>query len=115
MFINNKLDKIISPQSIIDSSDEYVVKTLKEIIGTKEKYRADIASTISTRLVNYLDKFAKENKVEKSIIERIKLVVKSDIFTTDICFNMVKGIYNADQKKYQMMLLDKDLATYVLK
>jgi hypothetical protein len=115
MFINNKLDKIISPQSIIESSDEYVVKTLKEIIGNKEKYRADIASTISTRLVNYLDKFAKDNKVEKSIIERIKLIVKSDIFTTDICFNMVKGIYNADQKKYQMMLLDKDLATFVLK
>jgi len=115
MFINNKLDKIISPQSIIESNEEYVLKTLKEIIGTKEKYRADIASTISTRFVNYLDKYSKENKVEKSIIERIKAVVKSDIFTTDICFNMVKGIYNADQKKYQMMLLDKDLATFILK
>ena len=33
MFINNKLDKIITPQSIIESSEEYVLKTLKDIIG----------------------------------------------------------------------------------
>jgi hypothetical protein len=115
MFINNKLDKIISPKSIIDNDEKYVIQTLRSIIGNEDKYRADIASTISTRLVNYLDRYAIENKVEKQVIDRIKTVVKSDIFTTDICFNMVKGIYNANQKKYQLMLMDKDLASYVLK
>ena len=115
MFINNKLDKIISPKSIIDNDEKYVIQTLRSIVGNEDKYRADIASTISIRLVNYLDRFANENKVEKQVIDRIKTVVKSDIFTTDICFNMVKGIYNANQKKYQLMLMDKDLASYVLK
>jgi hypothetical protein len=115
MFINNKLDKIISPKSIIDNDEKYVIQTLRSIIGNEDKYRADIASTISIRLVNYLDRYAIENKVEKQVIDRIKTVVKSDIFTTDICFNMVKGIYNANQKKYQLMLMDKDLASYVLK
>ena len=115
MFINNKLDKIISPKSIIDNDEKYVIQTLRSIVGNEDKYRADIASTISTRLVNYLDRYASENKVEKQVIDRIKTVVKSDIFTTDICFNMVKGIYNANQKKYQLMLMDKDLASYVLK
>jgi hypothetical protein len=115
MFINNKLDKIITPQSVIESSEEYVLKTLKDIIGVDGQYRADIATTISTRLVNYLGKYAAENKVEKDLIGRIKSLVKSEIFTTDICFNLVKGIYNADQKKFQLMLLDKDLAKMVLK
>ena len=115
MFINNKLDKIITPDQIINNSEEHVLKTLKELIGDDDKYRADIATTISTRFVNYLGKYASENKVEKDLIGRIKALVKSDIFTTDICFNMVKGIYNADQKKFQMMLLDKELATMVLK
>jgi hypothetical protein len=91
------------------------LKTLKELIGDSDKYRADIATTISTRFVNYLGKYAAENKVEKDLIGRIKALVKSDIFTTDICFNMVKGIFNADQKKFQMMLMDKELSKMVLK
>jgi hypothetical protein len=115
MFINNKLDKIITPDQIVNNSEEYVLKTLKELIGDSDKYRADIATTISTRFVNYLSKYASENKVEKDLIERIKAIVKSEIFTTDITFNMVKGIFNADQKKFQMLLLDKDLAKMVLK
>jgi nucleoside-triphosphatase THEP1 len=115
MFINNKLDKIITPQSIVESSEEYVLKTLKELIGNEDKYRADIATTISTRFVNYLSKYATENKVEKGLIDRIKAIVKSEIFTTDITFNMVKGIFNADQKKFQMLLLDKELSRMVLK
>jgi hypothetical protein len=115
MFINNKLDKIITPQSIVESSEEYVLKTLKELIGNEDKYRADIATTISTRFVNYLSKYATENKVEKGLIDRIKAIVKSEVFTTDITFNMVKGIFNADQKKFQMLLLDKELSRMVLK
>jgi hypothetical protein len=115
MFINNKLDKIITPQSIVESSEEYVLKTLKELIGDSDKYRADIATTISTRFVNYLSKYATENKVEKGLIDRIKAIVKSEVFTTDITFNMVKGIFNADQKKFQMLLLDKELSRMVLK
>jgi hypothetical protein len=115
MFINNKLDKIITPKDIIGMSEDHVVKTLKELIGSDNKYRADIATTISTRLVNYLSKYTSENKVEKALIDRIKAVVKAEIFTTDITFNMVKGIFNADQKKFQSMLLDKDLSRMVLK
>ena len=115
MFINNKLDKIISPQNIMDQDEKYVLGTLKSIIGDDDKYRADIAATISTRLVNYLERYATDNKVEKVTIERIKALVKSDIFTKDIMFNMVKGIYNANTKKYQMMLMDKELSQLILK
>lgn len=115
MFINNKLDKMITPKSMVESTEEHVLKTLKELIGEENEYRADIASTLSTRFTNYLGKYAEDNKVEKDIIERIKTIVKSEIFTTDIAFNMVKSIYNSNQKKYQMMLLDKELSKMVLK
>jgi hypothetical protein len=115
MFINNKLDKMITPQAIMDQDEKYVLGTLKSLIDGDNGYRADIAATLSTRMVNYLDKFANENKVEKPVIERIKALVKSDIFTKDIVFNMVKGIYNSNPKKYQLMLLDKEMSTMVLK
>ena len=99
----------------MDQDEKYVLSTLKSIIGDDDKYRADIAATISTRLVNYLERFATDSKVEKTTIERIKALVKSDIFTKDIMFNMVKGIYNANTKKYQMMLMDKELSQLILK
>lgn len=115
MFINNKLDKIISPQNIMDQDEKYVLSTLKSIIGESDKYRADIAATVSTRLVNYLDKYANENKVEKPTIERIKAIVKAEVFTKDIVFNFVKGVYNSNTKKYQMMLMDKEMSVMILK
>jgi len=115
MFINNKLDKMITPKAIMDQDEKYVLGTLKSLIDGDKGYRADIAATLSTRMVNYLDRFATENKVEKPAIERIKALVKSDIFTKDIIFNMVKGIYNSNPKKYQLMLLDKEMSTMILK
>jgi hypothetical protein len=99
----------------MEQDEKYVLSTLKSIIGEEDNYRADIAATVSTRLVNHLDRYANENKVEKTTIDRIKALVKSEIFTKDIAFNMVKGIYNANTKKYQMMLLDKEMSTMILK
>lgn len=114
-FINNKLDRMITPHAIMENEEKYVISTLKGLIDSESGYRADIASTLSTRLVNYLDRYAESNKVEKNTIERIKALVKSEIFTKDIIFNMVKGIYNSNPKKYQLMLLDKEMSIMILK
>jgi hypothetical protein len=54
MFINNKLDKMISPEDMLThKSEEYVLNSLKGIIGKDKNYRADLASILSTRLINY--------------------------------------------------------------
>ena len=115
MFIHNKLDKMISPQHIIEQDEKYVLSTLKSIINKDDNYRADIASTLATRLVNYLDLYAKSNPVEKTIIDRISRIVKEKIFTNDICFNMVKNIYNNNPNKFKIMMVDKELITYLVK
>jgi hypothetical protein len=115
MFINNKLDKMISPQNIIEQDEKYVLNTLKSIVGMEEDYRADLASTLSTRIVNYLDIFSKNNQVEKSIINRISSLVNEKIFTNDICYNMIKSIYNNNPSKFKTMMMDKNLVGYILK
>ena len=115
MFINNKLDKMISPENIFNQDEKYVTNTLKSVVGKDDKYRADIASTLSTRIVNYLDVYAKNNKVEKSIIDRISKLVKEEIFTTDICYNMVKSIYNNNITKFKTMIMDKELVKFIMK
>jgi len=115
MFINNKLDKMITPENIMKQDEKYVTNTLKSLVGKDSKYRADIASTLSTRIVNYLDIFAKNNHVEKDIIDRISILVTEEIFTTDICYNMVKSIYNNNMNKFKPMIMNKDLVKYIMK
>lgn len=115
MFINNKLDKMISPQNIMEQDEKYVLNTLKAIIGKDKEYRADLASTLSTRIVNYLDLFAKNNPIEKPIITRISALVNEKIFTNDICYNMVRSIYNNNPNKFKTMMMDKNLVEYILK
>jgi hypothetical protein len=115
MFINNKLDRMITPENILNQDEKYVLNTLKSLVGKDSKYRADIASTLSTRLANYLDVKAKTEKISSEIVNRISALVKSEVFTTDICYNMVKNIYNSNPAQFKMMMVDKELVKYVLK
>ena len=115
MFINNKLDKMISPQHVIEQDEKYVLNTLKSIVGKDDNYRADLASTLSTRIVNYLDLFAKENPIEKTVVDRISKIVNEKIFANDICYNMVRSIYNNNPSKFKTMMMNKDLVQYIMK
>ena len=115
MFINNKLDKMISPENIMTQDEQYVMNTLKGLVGKDKAYRADIASTLGTRVANYLEFYAKENAVEKPLIERISKIVTEKIFATDVSYNMVKSIYNSNPGKFKLMMLNKELVKYITK
>jgi hypothetical protein len=115
MFINNKLDKMISPENIINQDEKYVMNTLKGLVGKDKDYRADIASTLGTRISNYLEYYAKENPIEKPVIERITKLVTEKIFATDVSYNMVKSVYNSNPGKFKLMMLNKDLVKYITK
>ena len=115
MFINNKLDKMISPENIMTQDEQYVLNTLKGLVGKDKAYRADIAATLGTRVANYLEFYAKENNVEKPLIERISKIVTEKVFATDVCYNMVKSIYNSNPGKFKLMMLNKELVKYITK
>jgi len=115
MFINNKLDKMISPENIINQDEKYVMNTIKGLVGKDKEYRADIASTLGTRISNYLEYFSKDNPIEKPIIERITKIITEKVFATDVSYNMVKSIYNSNPNKFKLMMLNKDLVKYITK
>jgi hypothetical protein len=106
---------MISPENIFAQDEKYVLNTLKSIVGKEDNYRADLASTLSTRLINYLDVFSKNNPIEKLIIDRISKIINEKIFTNDICYNMIKSIYNNNPSKFKTMMMDKDLVQYIMK
>jgi len=116
MFINNRLDKIISPKTILThESDDYIVNTLKGIIGKDKNYRADLASIISTRIINYSIFYAKENKIEKPFIDRLALLINEELFTMDLKYSIVKSIYNGDTASFKLLMLNKTLLTFLTK
>lgn len=115
MFINNKLDKLMSPHEILfGKSDDHVIKTLKKSIGDKDNYRADIASTIGTRIVNYSLHHAEENTVEKGLLDRLGKLITEDIFTNDLKFNIVRSIYNGNMVKFRLLTMNNALVKFVL-
>jgi hypothetical protein len=116
MFINNKLDKIISPETILThESEEYILNTLKGVIGKDKDYRADLASIISTRLINYSLYYSKENKIEKSIINRLSFLMNEELFAVDLKYNIVKSIYNGNPSAFKLLMLDKVLIKFLSK
>ena len=116
MFINNRLDKMISPEDILThKSEEYILNTLKGIIGKDTKYRADLASIISTRLINYSLFYSKNNKVEKNIIDRLAFLMNEDLFAVDLKYNIVKSIYNGNTSSFKLLMLDKTLLKFLTK
>ena len=115
MFINNKLDKMISPENILNQDEHYVLNTLKSLVGKDKAYRADIAATLGTRLSNYLEYIAKTETIEKTTIDCVAKIVTEKIFATDVCYNMVKSVYNSNPGKFKLMMLNKELVKYITK
>ncbi len=115
-FINNKLDKLITPKDmLLDGTNDYMIRTLHEIIGQEDSYRADIASVLTTRFINYTVEYSKNNKITDEIISRISTLVKDeDIFTNDLKYHVVKKILAGNKSKFSKLLFDstiQDLAT----
>lgn len=108
MFINNKLDKIISPKDILEKDEQYVMNTLVNAVGKDDDFRADISSVIATRVINYSLKLAENSSVGQPIIERLgKLATESEAFTDDLKYYMVKEIVNGNKVKFQKLMMNQ--------
>jgi len=110
-FINDKLDKLIDPETMLThDSEEYVIKTMKSVIGTEDSYRADIASALCTRFVNYSIVYAEEKTVTQKIINRITSLITENIFQDDLQYYAFREILNGHKTKFKGLTMDPELA-----
>ena len=117
MFINNKLDKIISPEQILTNDDwNYVKGSLTSCIGKDDDFRADISSIISTRIINFASITADKGSVPQKMIDRIiELVTECDSFTDDLRYYMVKEILNGHKAKFSKLMLNQKVVAMTVK
>jgi len=105
MFINNKLDRIISPEDILTKDKDYVMGALTNAVGKDDNFRADISSVIATRLINYSLVQAEKGSVPAGVIDRLAiLTTECDAFTNDLRYYMVKEIVNGNKVKFAKLM-----------
>jgi len=116
MFINNKLDRIISPDDILNKDEQYVMNSLTNAVGKDDEFRADISSVIATRIINYSLTLADRGPVGKPILDRIaKLTTDCDAFTNDLRYYMVKEIVNGNKPKFSQLMMNQDVVKMAVK
>jgi hypothetical protein len=116
LFINNKLDKLMSPDKVLlQDSWEDVEKELFGIIGKDASYRADIANVMATRIINYTITYSNNNDVTQKILERVTKIVTTEAFTFDIKYHMLKAILNGNKAKFAKLMINPDVAKMAVK
>ena len=115
-FINNKLDKLVTPKDLLTHENEsYILGELRGCVGKDDTYRADIASTLATRLGNYAVVYSKENTVTQKITDRLISLCTKDYFTNDLKYLIVRTIFNGNKSKFSKMMMNPDIIKMTMK
>jgi hypothetical protein len=116
MFINNRLDKMISPnQVLLNQNWDNVKSELQDTIGIGANYRADIASVIATRLINFTVNYSNNNQVNDKILDRVKEISTASVFTNDIKYHIIKNIINGNKAKFTKLMMDPEIVKMAVK
>lgn len=116
LFINNKLDQLISPKDIIlHDNEDYIVGALKSTVGRGDDYRADIASIMSTRITNFALTHFKTNPMKNEVIKRLEKLVVDEIFAIDLKYMIVRNLINGNKQKFQKLMLNDKVMEYTIR
>tara|TARA_R110002167_G_scaffold84731_1_gene230253 strand:+ start:770 stop:1945 length:1176 start_codon:yes stop_codon:yes gene_type:complete len=113
-FINNKLDKLVTPREIV-TGDIEVLAQLRECIGKDDSYRADIASLLATRVANFSVAFSKTDTVTQKVQERLITLCTKDYFTDDLKYLVVRTIFNGNKSKFNKMMMNPAIIKMTIK
>ena len=115
-FINNKLDKLVTPKDMLThENQDYIIGELNSVLGKGDTYRADIASTLATRLANYSVVYANENTVTPKINERLIALCTKDVFANDLKYLIVRTIFNGNKSKFNKMMMNPEIIKMTMK
>lgn len=118
-FINRKLDKLITPEDLINKDWKIVAAELDKLVKHVEAsdYRADIASTLTTRLVNYtLHNLKKPNTKVDPFINRILDIVRHDkqYLSVDLIYSMASRLFAENPGRVSKLLTEKKFKDLLL-
>lgn len=113
-FINNKLDKLPSPEYMMTGKWDDVKQMIFDVVGKNSTYRADIASVLSLRIINWSLAYAEKNPIDRKLIDRLIALSTEDLFTKDLQYAIVREIFNGNRVKFKQLTLDKTTANMIM-
>jgi hypothetical protein len=113
-FINNKLDKLVTPRELVTGPEEVLLE-LRECIGKEESYRADIASLLATRVANFAVAFSKTDSVTAKVQDRLIKLCTLDYLTDDLKYLVVRTIFNGNKAKFNKMMMNPAIIKMTIK
>jgi len=113
IFINNKLDQLVTPMDML-LKDNSILSKVQSCIGSGENYRADIAAILAIRLANYSVVYSKDNTITKKIIDRLIELIKGDFFSVDLKYRIVSIIIEGNKNKFAKLLIDPEVVKWTL-
>jgi len=87
-FIEDKLDKLPTPQQLLKMKAEDAVKELKSVIGAGSKKRVDISSILSRRIMNYT--IVNHKDFTKDMVDVYAEIMESEYMSPDLVLLSVK-------------------------
>ena len=116
MFINNKLDTLISPEEIMNKDEKSVFEILEAIVGIEDNFRADLSSVMATRIINYCLTKAKTQNIPDTMINRLsKITTVCTAFTDDLKYYISKELLGGNKTKFAKLMLNPKVANMVIK
>ena len=109
IFINNKLDKLISPKDMLFESWDTVKTKIKNCVYDNGTYRPDIASVLATRLLNYSVLYFESKGAKTEVVQnRLLDFINSDevLLTEDLLFNIIKTIVTKFSSRANKLLMN---------
>lgn len=120
-FIHNHLDKLITPDQILKKDWDYVRKSLHDVIYQGGNYRADIASVLTIRFINYVDRYFKskddDDKKKSELVSNrvIELVMDPDkLLTEDLILKLIKTLFKQNPVRFSKLLANPRLKSKLL-
>lgn len=118
VFINNKLDKLVTPKDLLTHEDEkYILGKLTSCMGkySEDGYRADIGSTLATRLGNYAVVYSMANTINQKITDRLIKLCTGEHFSNDLKYLVVRTIFNGNKQKFNKFMMNPEIIKMTLK
>ena len=116
-FIANKLDKLISPKDMLFESWDTVKTKIHNCVYDGGQYRPDIASVLSTRLLNYSLLYFGEKRARTEVVQdRLLDFINHDemLLAEDLLFHLIKTITTQFSSRANKLIMNPKIRAKIL-
>lgn len=119
LFVNKKLDKLITPEDLVHKPWATVSAELERVVGhvDSDKYRTDIAATLTFRLVNHiLINLSKKGVKADPYVNRILDIVKHNkqYLSVDLIYALASKLFGDMPHRVSKLLTEKKFKDLLL-